>query len=113
VLLLLLLLLLLIQTPFRALWSMAICWLFAMPVGGIMLLTWKFYSGKKQGTIVFKENSGATWGAFFKKAWSAKAKKGRHARVALRAFSCLGVACAGCQHAIHDSASVERDRQHT
>ena len=60
----------------RALWSMAILWLFCVPVGAIALLVWSFYDGSRRGTIQFDRNPGSSFQAFFKKVWAVKSEKG-------------------------------------
>jgi hypothetical protein len=60
----------------QALWSMAILWLFCLPVGAIVLMAWAYYEGSRRGTIQFDRNPGSSWQAFFKKVGAVKSAKG-------------------------------------
>ena len=60
----------------NALWSMAIMWLFAMPIGAMVLLAWQYYDSSRRGAIHFEQNPGSSWMAFFKKIGAVQSEKG-------------------------------------
>ena len=59
-----------------AMWSIAIMWLFCMPVGTLILLSWNMYRGSENGDLEFEKNPGSSWAAFFEKVGAVKSEKG-------------------------------------